>query len=202
MNEIVEAAKEQRIVTMQDGSVVNFGVRGNVLQTIDAEAGTLEIKVITGEKITVEFNSLPENIKVAAALAGVYTRVKSGLTNTDEAEIAGKIQTAIDALLAGNWSSRGTSEDEVELTEEMKYFAIAAASFDKFPFYNAEFAPVVKKENGLLLWNDEVAQDIIEKISAIWDGFDRKQKNIVRKSQYFALVQGHGLQHLLSQVAV
>jgi|LakMenEpi03Aug12_release.lakeMendotaPanAssembly.Ray.scaffolds.fasta_scaffold210134_2 hypothetical protein len=204
--------KESRIVTLTDGTTADFGARNNVIQAIDLETNTITFKVFTGEVHTIDLNAIPEEIKPIIFAYGVAAKIKSGLAGVklqevgDEGEVVNTLSDAIASSISsineGKFSTRNSAEESEEtLDDEVKYFAIASGVFDKFPFFNPDFAGVVKQEGDLLLWNDETTQETIVSISKAWDSLDRKQKNVVRKSQYFKLVEGHALQALFKKAA-
>ena len=203
---------ESRIVTLNDGSTADFGKRNNVIQVIDLEAKTITFKVFTGEVFTIDLTAIPEEIKELIFAYGVAAKIKSGLAGVklqeadEEGNVVNKLADTISSyvsdILEGKFSSRNSAEEVEEvLSDEVKYFAIAAGVFDKFPFFNPEFASVVKQEGDWLLFNDEVDQEVVGKIAAAWDALDRKQKNVVRKSQYFKLVEGHALAALFKKAS-
>jgi len=214
-----ETNEVKRIVTLSDGSTADFGKRNTVLQSTDIEAGVLTFKVFTGEVITldlpsiegIDWASLPEFVKTVFAY-GVASKIKTSLAGVKLQEIneetgvttntlAEAISSGVADILSGKFSTRNSaSEDEAGLDDDVKYFAVAAGIFEKYPFFNPAFAPAVTQtESGLLLFNDEVDSSVISAIVSAWEGLERKEKNKARKDQHYLLVQGHALQHLFAQ---
>lgn len=212
MNEIVEQTESKgRIVTLQNGEVTNFGVRNNLLTSFDTETGVITFKVITGEHIqfdvttveAVKFDALSELAK-QVILFGYLQKIKSNLAPVKVSEevehkdeegnvvstevvntLANAIKKEVDKLSKGVFTFRSASSDEgFELSVDQKAFALAVATH---PTFAAAVKVSAEQSNG---WSDTDAEATIEAVSALWDSYDVKVRNKIRRNGYFLLEKG------------
>lgn len=212
-----------RIVTLKNGVQKNFKTRMNVIQETDEEKGVISFSVISGESFElsldniegVDYASLPEIVR-KLVIFGAASKIKQGLAGVPAKEttkdgetiypLAASIEEAIKTLLEGKFVTRTSVPSEASLSETEKFFAVAAGMFEKYPFYNPDFANCVaydRSEIGnFVFFNEHTPSETIVKIKDAWNSLDKKEKAVARKHPFFAHVAGQKMQKELAELKI
>lgn len=186
---MTEEVKTPRIVTMNDGTTVDFGLRDAIAGTVDETS--LTISVVTGEKIVLNFDEIPQHLVVKAALEGVYRKVKANLGN-DEATFAEKLAASIALIKEGKWSLRTRKEKAPKvpkISDDAKLAAVAAVVVGQAAavWWNPIYEQVVIDVNGKKLFTDaELTPEVAQAVKDHWDNMERRQKSYVKRSHGWA----------------
>jgi hypothetical protein len=97
--------------------------------TVNTEAGTLSFNFAHGASLTVSLSDLSLDIRHRLAIHGLEQKIRdsyAGASSPDEAY--GLASKTVDALRAGNWTVRGSSEPRPDSTEVLAQAVCAAAA--------------------------------------------------------------------------
>jgi hypothetical protein len=175
----VKEAKPDRIVTMKDGSVVNFGVRGNVISHADAETGILNFKTIEGDEVTFDTNGIEvEGSNVASLspfikqvfLFGILAKIRSSLAPAKE-KYVDVVNTQLRAIQSATFSTRTASEGVVGLTELETAYAIA----------------VSQRKPEKAHWANVTEASVVTEVKAYFDTLTVSEKAKLRQNAYVKL---------------
>ena len=217
---------ESRKVVLTDGSIADFGSRNNILQSKDAETGTITFKVFTGEILVADLNKVEAlgyaqmtDLGKTYALAAAGNKIKMAISTAKLTEavvgedgeitvvhtLANAIQEAIDSIEKGEFSTRSSAgESDEGLDDVVKYFAVAAGAFYdtpiKYVYANEAFAPAVKREGSFLLFNEDVDASVILEITNAWEALSTKEKNAAKRDQLYKLVEVDAIKFKLGQI--
>ena len=173
VEEVKKEPKQVRIVDMEDGTRVNFGVRANTLSNIDVETSTVTFKIVTGKVINWVFSGL-ESLSALHKTMVLYAgaeKVKSALTGMKEPEkIVEEIEKQIAKISAGEFPIRvlGESSGDVKLDNWQKAFAMAVAYQPGTPYPH---------------WTNVDDATVITEVLNIWAGKTAQEKNKVRRHE-------------------
>lgn len=135
-------AKKDRLVTMQDGSVKNFGVRANLLTSVDAESGVITFDFFTGE--TIAFNAYTiegQTVETFTAFQkqvfvyGLLAKVKTALAPIKVEGLFEAVTKQLDAIAKAEFTTRGHAETVVGLSDLEKAYALAKVVQGDAPEY-------------------------------------------------------------------
>ena len=172
MTENTESTEKKVVnnVTMEDGSVVNFGSRMTVRASFNEATNEIKFSLLNGKVITwvPEIVASLEGMLKTIAMYGLLERIK---TVYGPVKDLGKIETIINRIIASINSGvfplgRATS-DEVELSTLQKAYALAKAQ--KEP---EQYAAWVSIDN----------PTVIEEVLTVWDKFDRQAVQTIRRN--------------------
>ncbi len=172
--EVVEAPKVERLVTLEDGSVVNFGARANVLVHSDNEAKVITFALSNGKKITwaaPEVEGLTP-FQVQVYLYGLAAKVKSSLAPLkDLADIEKAIAKQIASIDSGVFILKSNGREAVaKLTNLQKAYALVKSA-----------------TTGFESWEDVDAAEVITEVIERWEALTVSQRNSIRKNAYVKL---------------
>lgn len=171
--EFVKPVKEPRIVLMEDGTTVNFGIRANVISAYDTEEKLITFKVITGDIIAwpiTDIDNLTE-AQVTVYLYGLLSKVKTNLAPVKVPDLAKVIRDNIATINSGRFLVRGAGVDEdFELSLNQQAYAL-----------------VLIKYQNKVEWSNLSDPAVIVAIQTIWDSKSTSEKNTIRKNPYFKL---------------
>ena len=161
-------AKEVKIVTMEDGSQVNFGVRANLITSLDLDTSTISFKISTGKIINwlVEHMENLTTFQKTVYMYGLLEKVKTSLApvKVDALEVA--INKQIESINKGEFNVRAlTQAGEVVLTDLQKAYAIAVSYLDPS---KAHWANV---DNG----------EVIAEVLTLWESKSAIERNKIRR---------------------
>jgi len=160
--------KKVRIVTLEDGTQANFGVRANVLSIIDVKSSTLTFKIVTGKVINwtiAGVESLTEFQKTVF-MYGLLEKIKTSLSPIKLAGLEDAIAKQIVSLEKGEFSVRSlTTVGEVSLTTLQQAYAIAFSK--QYP----------DKAN----WANVEDPTVIAEVLSVWENKTNSQRNLVRR---------------------
>lgn len=171
--------KKQRVVTMKDGSQVNFGVRGNVISSVDTETSTLNFKVITGDTITFDASGIEgqpvdalTEFQKQVYLHGLLAKVKSSLAPIKVEDLVTAITKQLESLAKAEFNVRGAGSEVVTgLTILEKAYAIAKSA------RSTEHAH----------WADLDDAKTVEEVQAYFATLTPGEKNKLRANAYVKL---------------
>jgi hypothetical protein len=169
--------KAQRIVKLEDGSEVNFGVRANLLTSVDEAANTVTFKSISGKIITwaVPYVDGLNGFVKTVYIYGLVTKVKSTLAGVKgEADMEAALEKVLTSLAMGTLVVRSAVAGT--LTLEQKAYAIIKSTHTNRHF------DLTKTH-----WSDLSAPATIAEVTTLWGSFDRSRKNAIRKDSYFKI---------------
>jgi hypothetical protein len=160
--------KEVRIVTLDDGTQVNFGARANLLSSIDLESSTIIFKIVTGKVINwviTEMDNLTPFQKTVF-MYGLLEKVKTSLAPVKLAKLEEAIAKQIAAVTKGDFNIRSINTvGEVALSDLQKAYALA---FSKQYPDKAKWADI-----------DDVAT--IAEVLEVWENKTPVQRNAIRR---------------------
>jgi hypothetical protein len=142
-------AKKDRLVTMQDGSVKNFGVRANLLTNVDHETGLVTFDFFTGE--TISFNAYAiegQTVETFTAfqkqvfIYGLLAKVKTALAPIKVDGLFEAVTKQLDAIAKAEFSTRGHAETVVGLSDLEKAYALAKVVQGDAPEYFSDLTDV------------------------------------------------------------
>jgi len=140
-------AKKDRLVTMQDGSVKNFGVRANLLTNVDHETGLVTFDFFTGE--TISFNAFGiegQTVETFTAFQkqvfvyGILAKIKTSLAPIKVDGLFTAVTKQLDAIAKAEFTTRGHAEAEVGLSDLEKAYALAKVVQGDAPEYFSDLA--------------------------------------------------------------
>lgn len=161
MSEQVKEVKEKVInmVTMADGSKLNFGKTGRLLSsTVIRENGfDITFHVVTGEQIHYSYNqedAIPELIAKFAAF-GVASKVKASTAGSEVADLVTVITAKVQEIEEGIFSERtGSGEITTPLTMLQQAYAVVngvdVSGKEGIAQVNAVFAELSKEQKSAL----------------------------------------------------
>lgn len=172
--EVVESTKVERLVTLEDGSVVNFGARANVLVHSDSETKVITFALSNGKKIVwtaPEVEGLTP-FQVQVYLYGLAAKVKSSLAPLkDLADIEAAIEKQIASIDSGVFILKSNGREAVaKLTNLQKAYASVKATTEGFES-----------------WANVDAPEVIEEVLTRWAAFTVSERNSIRKNAYVKL---------------
>ena len=175
--EVVESTPVEvipaRLVTLEDGSVVDFGVRANVLVDIDQDTQVIAFALSNGKKISWVISGL-ENLtpfQVQVYLYGLASKVKSSLARfKDLTEVEAAIHKQIESIDSGVFILRSGKEASLSLSNLQKAYAI-----------------VKSQEEAFASWINVDSEEVIKEVLARWETFSTANKNALRKNAYIKL---------------
>ena len=194
MTENIES--NSNIVTMEDGSSVEFGKNGKVITSYDVESGVIEYKVVSGEILRISLDDIPVETNREAMLAGYAGKIKSTLApfkptiTPAEAEegkitLAQKIQKEIDALKAGKFVTR-TTDSGVELDTFLQAWAYVNATGKILTPSGAFDIPA----NAILIkedvshWANVNDPKVISEVTETWKNLSKEAKSSEKKNTF------------------
>ena len=164
MSEAEVKVDAPRIVTMEDGSQVNFGKLAKQIAVV--EDSTITFKLFNGRLIpwTVDTEGLSDFQKTVF-LFGLVEKIKSNTSSVkDLAELEVAIKRQMVLLESGQFYSRGTNTGVLLLDNLQKAYALVKSQQEGF-------------EHLANLEDPEVTREVV----AYFDSLTRAQKNIIRK---------------------
>jgi len=188
----------KRVVALENGEVVDFGVRANLITSFDTATNEVVFKLFSGEVIVwdaskiegLEVDSLNELAKTII-LYGLLAKIKTNLAaiklyeDGEDGEqvhsLANNINGQIKTINSGRFNIRATASTVAGLTLDQRAFATAVSKHDKF----AEAVSV--KPEVASKWVDLEDEDVIAEIISVWDTYTVSNKNTIRKQPYFRL---------------
>lgn len=153
-----------RIVTMEDGSQVNFGKLAKQIAVV--EDSTITFKLFNGKLISweVDVEGLSDFQKTVF-LFGLVEKIKSNTSSIkDLAELEVAIKRQMAVLESGQFYTRNTGTGIVLLDNLQKAYALVKSQQEGYEHLAKLDDPEVTKE-----------------VSAYWDTLTRSQKNTIRK---------------------
>jgi len=171
--EEVLTAVPARLVTLEDGSVVDFGVRANVLVDIDQETQTITFSLSNGRKISWVISGVESlsPFQIQVYLYGLASKVKSSLARfKDLVEVEATIHKQIESINSGIFILRSGKEASLSLTNLQKAYAI-----------------VKSQEEAFASWVNVDSEEVIKEVLTRWETFDTSAKNSLRKNAYIKL---------------
>lgn len=204
--------KATRLVTMNNGSVVDFGEKSNRRSTIDLESNSLTFFVYTGEIISQSFNDLPAFAGLSELseflrriiLDGIRAKVNASLglcplqgevDTTIEVDgeqivkkvmknvLADTIQEVLHSIASGVYSIRGLA-DEPTVPTFPKSLKVAQLAYAMTVI---ALPQMFKETQGTMEWTNENLgeQDVIRDIAHAWNTKTKGERNAIRKSVPF-----------------
>jgi len=187
----------KRVATLENGEVVDFGVRANLITSFDTATNEVVFKLFSGEVIVwdaskiegLEVESLNELAKTVV-LYGLLAKIKTNLASVKLYEevdgeqvhsLANNINDQIDIINTGRFNIRATATTVAGLTLDQRAFATAVSKHAKF----AEAVSI--SEEVASKWVDLEDEEVIEQVIALWDTYTVSNKNTIRKQPYFRL---------------
>jgi hypothetical protein len=164
-----------RIVTMADGSEVNFGKKANVLTSVDEATNVLTFKLFTGKIISwvLPFVDGLSGFQKTIYINGLEAKVKSSLAPIKLPELEAAILKATGTLDQGIFTVRTSKVGSLSV-EQNAYRIVKSIEggrhFDSTLSHWAELTPTV-----------------VQEVSAVWAGFDKSKRNAIRKDAYIRL---------------
>lgn len=153
-----------RIVTMEDGSQVNFGKLAKQIAVV--EENVITFKLFNGKLIswTVDVEGLSEFQKTVF-LFGLVEKIKSNTSSVkDLAELEVAIRKQMAVLESGQFYTRSAGTGVLLLDNLQKAYALVKSQQEGFERYANLADPEVTRE-----------------VSEYWAGLTRAQKNTIRK---------------------
>lgn len=167
-DEDLKMKKPVRIVEMEDGQKVNFGVRSNLVTGYDVKTGELVFKIVTGQIITFlapEFENLSD-FQAEVYLYGLLNKVKVSLSGTKPEDLAKSISEQLDALAKKEFSVRTYGETgESELNSWQRAFAIVVSK------------TVAGKEH----WKDIENVSVVREVIEAWNDKSVAERNNIKR---------------------
>lgn len=173
VEEVKKEPKQVRIVDMEDGTRVNFGVRTNLISVMDVATSTVTFKFSTGKIITwtlAGLDGLSELHKTMVLYAGME-KVKSYLTGVKDVEkMISEVLKHTPLISEGKFAIRvpGESSGDVKLDNWQKAFAMAVAYQPGTPYPH---------------WTNVDDATVISEVLNIWAGKTAQEKNKVRRHE-------------------
>jgi hypothetical protein len=146
-------AKEQTVVTMEDGQVKNFGVSGRLLSSERITETGVEVvfHIVDGTQVTYSHDVEGLDDFTAQALAfGFSTKVKASTAGVKVEDIKSVIEGKLAEFQAGVWATRGSNgESLTPLTQLQTAYAnangIDVVGSEGIAKVNAIFAALTKE---------------------------------------------------------
>ena len=187
----------KRVVTLDNGEVVDFGVRANLITSFDTATNEVVFKIFSGEVIIwdttvikdLDIESFSEFAKTVV-LYGLLAKIKTNLASVklyDEVDgkkvhsLANSISGQIAIINEGKFSIRATNAPVAGLTLDQRAFATAVSKHAKFA-EAVSIEPEVAAE-----WKNLEDEEVILAVIALWDTYTVSTKNTIRKQPYFTL---------------
>lgn len=167
--ETAKPKKEVRIVTMEDGTQLNFGTRANLLSSIDLETNTLTFKLVSGKIINWILQGVEglTDFQRTVFLYGILEKVKTSLAPIKLPKIEEAIAKQIVAIEKGEFNIRSLSgSGEVTLTELQAAYAIALS----------------KQSKAKAHWVNTTDVVTIQEVLSVWEGKSPAQRNAIRRN--------------------
>jgi hypothetical protein len=122
---VVQVVKTPNIVTMQDGSVKNFGERGRLLSTsvIGEDSFSTTFHIVNGAQISYQFTGSIALLLEMAAF-GFDAKVKASCAGVSVDGIEKVITDKVTEITAGNFVGRSTGELTSSLSQIQTAYAI------------------------------------------------------------------------------
>ncbi len=177
VEEVIKPTKTPAVVrnvAMQDGSVVNFGARANLLTATDGN--TLTFNFSDGKQIKwdVPFVEGLTEFQQTVYLYGIAAKIKSSLAPVKFDDLEAAINKQIAAINEGNFSLRVAGEASTSLDNWAIAYAIVKAKEADFSHWvvNGEF---------------NSTPEVVTEVATRWAGFSISEKNGLRKHAYIKL---------------
>jgi len=184
----------KRVVTLENGEVVDFGVRANLITSFDTATNEVVFKLFSGEVIVwnttkiedLAVESLSDFAKTVV-LYGLLAKIKTNLASIKLYEevdgkqvhsLANNINDQIAIINTGKFSIRATATTVAGLTLDQRAFATAVSKHAKF----ADAVSCAEVE-----WADLEDEGVIASVISLWDSYTVSQKNVIRKQPHFRL---------------
>ena len=157
-----------RIVKMENGSVIDFGKRANLLIAVDGSV--VDFSLSNGKVITWAVKDIETftDFQKTVFTYGLVEKIKSNLAKVKEIDkIEEGIKEQIANFEAGNFYVRPNSSSPVMLDNIQKAYAIVKSQQEGFEHLANYDEPAVSRE-----------------IKSTWDELTRPAKNLIRKNVY------------------
>jgi hypothetical protein len=142
-------AKEQTVVTMEDGQVKNFGVSGRLLSSERITETGVEVvfHIVDGTQVVYSHDVEGLDDFTAQALAfGFSTKVKASTAGVKVEDIKSVIEGKLAEFEAGVWATRGSNgESLTPLTQLQTAYGIDVVGSEGIAKVNAIFAALTKE---------------------------------------------------------
>lgn len=164
MNDTTEAVEDSNVVTLQDGTVIDFGARDNVRTEIQEVEGVAIFRFRTGEVIHWKMPCLDnvEGLLRTAAIYGLTQRVKNNLSGKDKEALVSVVNTSIEDIDNGVFSSQFNGSSGIQvLTDLQAAFAIVRSSIP---------------EKEVPHWKDVEDPEVIKEVKSFWQDLTASQK--------------------------
>jgi hypothetical protein len=176
MSEQLVEEKAHHIITLEDGTQANFGVRTKLLVSINELSNTVTFKLFTGRIIvwSVPYVDGLGGFVKAVYLYGLVAKIKSSIaSNKDVNLLEETLVNVLASLDNGIMTLRNNTV--CTLTSEQKAYAMIKSSPECLHY-----------EEMYAHWYDISEVSVIEEIIKLWATFDRSRKNTIRKDAFFA----------------
>lgn len=175
-----DETKVPKVVTMEDGTSVNFGFRNNILSSFDVDTCVIQFKIITGQVVNwtpkivaafTEVNNLPDytvNALKKITLYGLLAKIKNTLATVKVEELATHINKQIADIDEGKFAIRSYKEEGVATLEPIhRAYAAVKAAVDPEHFGH---------------WASLDSQEIIDEVVSTWEALPPSSKQINRRN--------------------
>lgn len=177
-----ENETNKRLVTMADGSVMEFAVKAAKRTALNIDEGTVVFYLSTGQVFLLsatdvpgcsEYHTYPRMVK-RFILDGIRTKIVISLNNTDTDNLGETIEDAITTLKEGRLRSSPAIKD-IRLTREEKAYALLWKNH-----------PTVFTEvQGTMVWDDIETAEVKADIISAWKEKSKKQRGAVKRNPWF-----------------
>jgi len=157
-----------RVVKMENGSIVDFGKRANLLIAVDGSV--VDFSLSNGKVITWAVQGIEAftDFQKAVFTYGLVEKIKSNLAKVKELDkLEEGIKEQIANFEAGNFYVRANSSSPVMLDNIQKAYALVKSQQEGFEHLANYDEPAVSRE-----------------IQATWAELSRPAKNLIRKNVY------------------
>lgn len=174
VQEVVETAVVEKVVnnvTMQDGSVKNFGAKGKLLSSQDVTTSgfALEFYVVTGEIVKYEHQFGNEISALTAEMAafGAASKIKAATAGSEVADLVKVITDKVEEYKQGIFVSRSSNGDNTSaLTQIQTAYArvngLNPEDQTDIAKVNAIFAALTKEEKSALYENIDIQIELAQ----------------------------------------
>lgn len=163
-------------VTMEDGTVIDFGARNQITSAVAMENRTITFNVIDGKIHTFNFKDLLDGLEdfyVSACLSAFRDKMKQIVAKLKQEDILEGLNKVYANLLAKEFSIRTEEKGIPELSYEQKAYAKYVVSKGKHEE-----------------WADLTDTNTIEAVMAEWQSLTVKQRNLIKKHPQIKILIG------------
>lgn len=179
------ADKDVKIVTMADGSIMEFPGKLGKKSTMNISEGTVTFNLSTGEQFTLavtdipyltEYFNYPEAVR-KLVIEGVRAKINSAINNSPEDKLRQNIDKIFNHFRSGN-PARLIQTRGNKLDNEEKAYAILWNLRPSHPVWEG----VVQSQR---TWDNLNDPSVMAEVRLVWGGKTKKARHGIRKTMEF-----------------